>query len=93
MKPLTIFSALAFAITALTSSIPSGAQAQAPEYMSCGALWRARNEIYARNGHCFSTARGRAVFGGGCFPPYGQLRGRERSRVNEIQIWERRKGC
>lgn len=61
--------------------------------MSCGELWHARNEIYARNGHCFTTARARSVFGPGCFPPYGRLRGWEKNRANEIQMWERRRGC
>ena len=61
--------------------------------MSCNELWYARNAIYARNGYCFNTERARAVFGAGCFPPYGQLSGWERNRVNELQMWERRKGC
>jgi hypothetical protein len=33
------------------------------------------------------------VFGPGCFPPYGRLSGWEKSRVNQLQMWERRKGC
>jgi hypothetical protein len=74
-------------------SIPEPAHAQSGAGMSCGELWYARNAIYARRGYCFNTARGRAVFGAGCFPPYGQLSGWEASRVNELQMWERRKGC
>jgi YARHG domain len=69
------------------------ALAQDAAAMSCDQLWYARNEIYARNGYCFKTERARAVFGAGCFPPYGQLRGWESERVNELQMWERRKGC
>lgn len=72
---------------------PIPAAAQDPSYMSCEELWHARNRIYARNGHCFNTDRGRAVFGAGCFPPYGRLSGGEKSRVNQLQMWERRKGC
>ena len=73
--------------------IPESAVAQDAAGMSCSALWYARNAIYARRGYCFNTDRARAVFGAGCFPPYGQLSGGERSRVNELQMWERRKGC
>ncbi|PPQ36198.1 YARHG domain-containing protein [Rhodoblastus acidophilus] len=74
---------------------PSAALAQAPDpaYMSCGELWHARNKIYARNGYCFKSARAIAVFGEGCFPPYGQLGGWEKDRVDELQMWEARKGC
>lgn len=83
----------ALGITVTGLGAPTPAFAQNPAYMSCGDLWRARNEIYARNGYCFQTARARSVFGAGCFPPYGRLHGWERSRVNEIQMWEARKGC
>lgn len=60
---------------------------------SCDRLWYERNKIYARNGYCFQTARARAVFGPGCFPPFGQLNGWEMQRVQEIQMWERQNGC
>lgn len=71
------------------------AQAQSSLYrrMSCDELWYARNEIYANRGYCFRTARARAVFGRGCFPPYGRLTSREQARVAEIERWEYRKGC
>lgn len=69
------------------------AKAQHPSEMSCSQLWFERNRIYARNGYCFKTARARAEFGPGCFPPYGQLRGWEKRRVGEIQMWEGRNGC
>lgn len=75
----------------LLSATPALAQDYAD--MSCDELWYARNSIYARNGYCFKTARARSVFGPGCFPPYGQLRGRDRARVSEIQMWEGRYGC
>jgi len=69
---------------------PAPVQAQG---RGCYELWYERNEIYARNGYCFKTARARAVFGPGCFPPYGELRGSEKRRVDELQYWERRNGC
>lgn len=75
----------------LFSALPASAQDY--EDMSCDELWYARNSIYARNGYCFKTDRARSVFGPGCYPPYGQLRGRDRARVNEIQMWEARYGC
>ncbi len=96
MKTHEIFSALSLIgviVAGLIVAAPTPAAAQDPAYMSCEALWYARNEIYARNGHCFNTDRARAVFGPGCFPPYGRLSGWEKSRVNQLQMWERRKGC
>ena len=61
--------------------------------MSCDELWYARNKIFAREGYCFNTDRARGVFGRGCFPPYGHLSDSERDRVQQLQMWERRKGC
>ena len=61
--------------------------------MSCSELWYARNAIYAENGYCFKTARARAVFGPGCFPPYGKLSRSEQRQINLITAQERRKGC
>ena len=58
-----------------------------------GDLWYQRNEIYARNGYCFNTERGRAAFGRGCFAPYGRLSGAEKRRVAEIQDEENYLGC
>lgn len=82
-----------FGLAAAVPSLPAPAHAQHPADMSCSELWRARNEIYARNGYCFKTARARAVFGPGCYPPYGRLHGWEKRRVDEIQMWEARNGC
>ncbi|HMO28425.1 YARHG domain-containing protein [Enterovirga sp.] len=59
----------------------------------CESLWQRRNSIYARNGYCFRTARARAVFGPGCFPPYGELSRAERREVNRIQAEEDALGC
>lgn len=61
--------------------------------MSCNQLWYARNEVFARNGYCFKTARARAQFGTRCFPPYGKLGRADQRTVNAIRGWERRKGC
>lgn len=70
------------------SLAPRPAEAQA-----CQGLWYQRNEIYARNGYCFRTARARSVFGPGCFPPYGQLSYGEQRRVNQLQAQEDMMGC
>ncbi|MBM3577631.1 MAG: YARHG domain-containing protein [Alphaproteobacteria bacterium] len=97
MKTPKIFAALgligAISVGSIGVVAPIPAAAQDPAYMSCEDLWYARNRIYARNGYCFNTDRARAVFGAGCFPPYGRLSGWEKSRVNQLQMWERRKGC
>lgn len=69
------------------------AQSRSVRHMSCEQLWYARNEIYAEKGFCFKTQRARAVFGRGCFPPYGRLTPREQRRVSEIEQMEFRKGC
>lgn len=71
----------------------SGASAQDARDMSCSELWYARNALYAEAGYCFKTDRAISVFGPRCHPPYGELRGWERRRVEEIQHWEARKGC
>lgn len=83
-----LWAAFVFQIATANTSL-----AQGPEDMSCSELWYKRNEIYARNGYCFKTPRARAVFGPGCFPPYGQMSGWEKRRVNELQYWEARRGC
>ncbi len=88
---LFIFIAAASGI--FLSALAAPAVAQDAAYMSCDALWHARNEIYARRGYCFKTERARAAFGPGCFPPYGALSGWEKRRVDELQMWESRKGC
>ena len=76
-----------------TPGVVAPARAQDAGAMSCDQLWYARNAIYARNGYCFQTPRAQAVFGRGCFPPYGRLGGWEQERVQELQMWERRRGC
>lgn len=76
-----------------TSFAATPAFAQDPSLMSCNELWYARNEIYARNGYCFKTARAQSAFGPGCFPPYGKLSRQDASWVSTLQSWERRRGC
>jgi|GEM_PF-803702 len=71
----------------------SDAQAQPVASMTCSQLWYARNTIYANKGYCFSTARGRAAFGPGCFPPYGRLNRAEQRRVSNIKRMEGMRGC
>ncbi len=61
--------------------------------LSCGQLWYERNAIFASKGYCFKSKRGRAVFGAGCFAPYGKLPGNLRRVVKEIKRWERRRNC
>lgn len=59
----------------------------------CESWWYQRNAIYARNGYCFQTQRARAVFGRGCFPPYGKLSAFEQREVNRLKAKERGFGC
>ncbi|MCP4071732.1 MAG: YARHG domain-containing protein [Hyphomicrobiales bacterium] len=61
--------------------------------MGCSALWYERNAIFARNGHCFKSARGQAQFGVGCFAPYGRLGSADQREVDQILMWEGRNGC
>jgi hypothetical protein len=69
------------------------AAAQGVSELSCSELWYARNRLYAEAGYCFKTDRAIAVFGRRCHPPYGELSGGDRRQMEEIQYWERRKGC
>jgi hypothetical protein len=72
------------------SAVQAGAPAS--EY-SCDELWRERNAIYAEKGYCFKSAKAIAVFGRGCFPPYGKLEQWQKERIAEVEYWEHRKGC
>jgi hypothetical protein len=83
--------AILSAVASVGASAP--AQAQAARGMSCDQLWRMRNAIYARAGHCFMTDRGRATFGDECRPPYGRLSGADSRQVQRIQRMERANGC
>ena len=90
VKKATLIGLAAGVVSTMLFVAPPAANAQGA---SCDRLWYERNKIYARNGYCFQTARARAVFGPGCFPPFGQLNGWEAQRVQEIQMWERQNGC
>ena len=95
-KPLQIIFTQTFIMSLLSIlmiSVPHSGQAQSLQGMSCDDLWYARNQIYAAKGYCFKTRRARAVFGAGCYPPYGRLNRGEQSRVNRIKQAEQRWGC
>ncbi|HEY8259719.1 MAG TPA: YARHG domain-containing protein [Methylosinus sp.] len=83
--------AIASAVSGVGLSSP--AQAQPARGMSCDQLWRMRNSIYARAGHCFMTDRGRATFGDECRPPFGRLSGADAREVQRIRRLERANGC
>jgi YARHG domain len=81
------------AVFAAICSIPA-VQAHEPfDDYSCYELWKERNSIYADNGYCFKDAKAIAVFGRGCFPPYGRLKALDKGLVAEVESWEHRKGC
>ncbi len=64
------------------------------EQQSCHGLWVARNEIYARNGYCFKTRRGRNYFGNaGCVTSNPRLSRTERRNVSRIEDAEYDFGC
>ncbi len=50
----------------------------------CQSLWQARNAIFASKGYCFESADAQAVFGKGCFPPFGKLTPAEEADVQRI---------
>lgn len=91
---LAILTALTASTFAVVSAATETAQAQSTyRNMSCGQLWYARNNIYARNGHCFKTRRGRRTFGRNCFPPYGRFTRWQRRKVQRIIRQESINGC
>lgn len=61
--------------------------------LTCDDLWWARNEIYARNGYIFQTARGRRAFGDQGWTRNPDLNRTEQQNVANIQRYERRYGC
>jgi hypothetical protein len=79
------------AIGLLASAQIAGAQGYAN--LSCGQLWYERNAIFAQYGYCFKTPQAINAFGRACFPPYGRLPPSAQARVDEIILWERRRGC
>lgn len=61
--------------------------------LGCDGLWYARNEIFARNGFRFETARGRAVFGSDGWTRNPRLNRFERANVDMFEGLEYRRGC
>jgi hypothetical protein len=65
--------------------------------LSCQALWEVRNIVYAQNGYCFQTDRGRAMFSNdGCWitdQAKVSLNAYERRNVAAIRAVEQAKGC
>lgn len=59
----------------------------------CEGLWRARNAVFARNGYCFESPKAQAVFGKGCFAPYGKLTPADEAIVATIKSLERDGNC
>lgn len=92
MTSLKRFCLIAVGAAALAAPFALGA-APAWAQGACESLWHQRNAIYARNGYCFRTERARAVFGPGCYPPYGELAPSERRQVNRLQAEEDALGC
>ena len=61
---------------------------------SCYDLWYERNEIFDRNGYCFSTQLGRDTFDNSdCWTKNPKLTRAEQRRVEQIRQEERRRGC
>ena len=61
--------------------------------LGCDDLWYARNEIFARNGFRFETARGRAAFGTDGWTRNPHLNRFERANVDLFERLEYRNGC
>ncbi|MFT3732868.1 MAG: YARHG domain-containing protein [Hyphomicrobium sp.] len=59
----------------------------------CDALWRARNAIFANKGYCFTSPDAQAIFGKGCFAPFGKLTPGEEADVQRIKDIEAHQGC
>jgi Caspase domain/YARHG domain len=64
--------------------------------LSCLELWRARNEIYDRNGYCFTTALGIQYFNNSsCKTTSTNIlkNWTENQNVKLIKAWEKKKRC
>lgn len=60
---------------------------------SCEDLWHQRNSIFAKSGYCFKSAEAQAVFGPGCFAPFGKLSRDQEKEVNRLVSLEAANGC
>ncbi len=61
--------------------------------LTCDQLWLRRNAIFAQYGYCFTSPRGQAAFGQGCFPPYAKLPAEAQKQVDLIASVEGAKSC
>ena len=60
----------------------------------CFDLWYQRNEIYAANGYCFGTDKGKKYFSNdGCYTATPDLGAAEQTEVDAIKMQEKRNGC
>lgn len=60
---------------------------------ACQQLWMQRNSIFAKNGYCFTSEEAKAVFGEGCFAPFGKLSAADQAQVDQIKSKEAAHGC
>ena len=93
-------SAAPAAVASAQSAAPSGAASAAvgdavPIPTDCDGLWHARNEIFHKNGYCFSTGRGIKAFGNdGCTThSVPVLSGDDRNRFAELKAAEEKLAC
>jgi hypothetical protein len=56
--------------------------------LTCDGLWHARNEIYARHGYIFETARGQQAFGSGGTTHNPKFNAVEQKNIANIQAYE-----
>lgn len=62
--------------------------------LDCQKLWRARNEIYYRNGYCFKTEKGIRFFdNSNCTQANVSLKPLESRNIRTIRTWEIRSRC
>ncbi len=92
-RGLMLALALTGGLMAASSLATRPAAAQELSQLSCRALWYQRNAVYAEQGYCFKTADAIATFGRSCFAPYGKLTANQQRFVEQVRMWEARKGC
>lgn len=80
-------------VAAVVAFAATAGSASAASADVCEALWRARNAIFANKGYCFEGTEARAVFGKGCFPPFGKLTASEEADVQRIKDIEAHQRC
>ncbi|WP_428546823.1 YARHG domain-containing protein [Profundibacter sp.] len=66
----------------------------AAAFSPCDDLWFTRNLLFARNGYCFASPLGQAVFGNaGCFTNEPGLDGQERDVLADVRDREKALEC